>query len=274
MRKAAAKSKSIQLSPYLKKAAFGASAFAAGAASSAGIITSLPNAEKPLSKKTTVMTASLPATSYVIERAGYSLSYDPRTRNPIYVYEKLSANSLAGRVSRENFQFKEDPRIPKIFRSTLIDYQGSGYDRGHLAPAADHKCSSESMSDTFYLSNMCPQVPQFNRGYWSQLEKHVRELTKDYKTVEVFSGPLYLPNDDKRGNRIVSYSVIGENDVAVPTHFFKVLFLEEGKGDLKMQAYILPNAEIASDTPLDKFIVPIEKVQKAAGILFKSNLHS
>jgi len=98
----------------------------------------------------------LPATSYYIKRTGYSVAYDPRTRNPIYVYEKLSSNCLNGRVSRDNFNFKEDDLIPKIFRSTLKDYLRSGYYRGHLAPAANHKDSDDAMEDTFFLSNICP----------------------------------------------------------------------------------------------------------------------
>ncbi len=215
---------------YLKQTAFGISAFIIGTASGVGI--AQKEDQKPRVNERSAYSApakqeyiarnDLPATSYVINRAGYSLAYDPRTRNPIYTYEKLSSSSLVGRVSRDNCQFKEDNRIPEIFRSTLKDYQSSGYDRGHLAPAANHKGSYDAMADTFFMSNMSPQDPKFNRGYWANLEKYVRDLTKECRTLEVFTGPLYLPVEEADGKRYVKYQVIGKNDVAVPTHFFKV----------------------------------------------------
>ena len=89
----------------------------------------------------------------------------------MWVYEQLhifseSINGIAERFS----DFKEDDILPKHLRATLADYRGNGFDRGHMAPAADHRSSQEAMADTFYLSNMCPQCPQLNRGYWAMLE--------------------------------------------------------------------------------------------------------
>lgn len=204
----------------------------------------------------------------VVQRAGYTLSYDNRTKNPLWVHEKLTANNLSGRVSRETEDFKEDPVIPKIFRSTLDDYRGSGFDRGHLAPAADHTNSQEAMSDTFYLSNMCPQNAQFNRGYWASLERYVRDLTKESKCVDVYTGPLFLPYEDYKGRRFVKYQLIGKNDVAVPTHFYKVIIKEGKSGKQEVEAYILPNKEIASEIPLGKFKSTVEKIESYAGIKF------
>ncbi len=73
------------------------------------------------------------------------------------------------------------------------------------------------MEDTFYLSNMCPQNPNFNRGYWAKFEKYVRDLTKAYKAVHVFTGPLYLPKAKQNGQKWIKYQVIGKNEVSVPT---------------------------------------------------------
>ena len=210
--------------------------------------------------------ANLPSTSYHITREGYSVAYDPRTRNPIYVYEKLSSDCLNGRVSREGCNFKEDKLIPKIFRSTIKDYKGSGYDRGHLACAGNHQDNLKDMEDTFFLSNMSPQNKNFNRGYWNKLEKHVRDLTKEHKTVEVFTGTLYLPKE-VNGVKIVSYEVIGENNVAVPTHFYKIIALN-GNPKTTIRAYILPNENISSNTPLNVFETTLEKVEKASGVIF------
>jgi endonuclease G len=136
---------------------------------------------------------ALPSTTCKISREAYFIKYDPRTKNAINLYEKLSSNCLQGRVKRNECQFKEDRVIPQIFRSSLKDYAKSGYDRGHLACAANHSDSYTDLSDTFFLSNISPQDQSFNRGYWAKLEKYVRNLTKEHKSVEVFTGPLFLP---------------------------------------------------------------------------------
>jgi endonuclease G, mitochondrial len=169
-------------------------------------------------------------------------------------------------VDRLHFDFKEDEQIPEQLRATLADYKGSGFDRGHQAPAANHRSNPKAMADTFYLTNMCPQCPKFNRGYWARLEKHIRDLTKNYQNVYVVTGPLYLPYEE--GNkRFVKYQVIGPNDIAVPTHFFKVITLEDLQGRKEMNAYILPNAEIPSNAPLHQFETTIQKIEKTAGLI-------
>lgn len=112
-----------------------------------------------------------PISSFIIHPPGYSLAYDARNRNPLWVYKLLTAESIRGETER-SLEFKEDEAIPQHLRATLTDYKGSGFDRGHQAPAADHRSNREAMDDTFYLSNMCLQCPQFNRGYWAKLEKY------------------------------------------------------------------------------------------------------
>jgi endonuclease G len=207
-----------------------------------------------------------PISSFVIHRPGYSLAYDARTRNPAWVYEHLTVENLKGDADRSHFYFKEDENIPPHLRATLADYKGQGLDQGHMAPAANHRSSLEAMSATFYLTNICPQCPQFNREYWSKLEKYARDLTKDYRNVYVVTGPLYLPYQEGKRS-FVKYQVMGPNDVAVPSHFFKVLMLDTGNNQKEIKAYVLPNTFIPTDTPLDSFKTTIQKVEKAAGIL-------
>ena len=107
-----------------------------------------------------------------------------------------------------------------------------------MAPAADCKNSVQSMADSFLLSNVCPQDAGLNRGYWLAFKRHVRDLTRHYKAVQVITGPLYLPQG-RPGERFVQYRCIGPNDVAVATHFFKVLQLEQESGDVEERAYIM-----------------------------------
>ena len=89
---------------------------------------------------------------------GFVASYDPRLRNPRWVLERITRDSFKGDGDRINVQFMEDGSIEERFRARLSDYKASGYDKGHLAPAANHKGSQQSVVDTFNLTNIAPQV--------------------------------------------------------------------------------------------------------------------
>ncbi|MEQ2213757.1 hypothetical protein XENOCAPTIV_020381, partial [Xenoophorus captivus] len=202
-----------------------------------------------------VMKYGFPSLANIRSRESYITSYDPRTRTASWVIERLNPASLT-------------------------DYRGSGFDRGHLAAAANHKWSQKAMEDTFYLSNVAPQVkahltqnPNLNQNTWNNLEKLCRSLTKHYLNVYVCTGPLYLPRQEDDGKLYVRYQVIGRNHVAVPTHFFKVLILEQpdGKG-VELRSYVLPNEPIDEKVPLERFLVPIETIERASGLLFVPNI--
>lgn len=103
---------------------------------------------------------------------------------------------------------------------------------------------------------MAPQVGVgFNRDSWNRLEKHVRKMTKNYSNVYVCTGPLYLPKKEADGKNYVRYQVIGQNSVAVPTHFYKIVVCETANGALEMESYVMPNQPISDDTPLAVFQV-------------------
>jgi endonuclease G len=201
-------------------------------------------------------------------------SFDRRTRNPHWVAEHITpASLLTNNGDRRHSQFVEDDSIPEKFRAKLKDYLRSGYDRGHQVPAADAKWSQEAMNATFALSNMCPQVGEgFNRDYWSHFEDFCRRLTSHYPSVRIVTGPLYLPKRDERdGKWRVNYEVVGSPpNVAVPTHFYKVIFAEDGKtgGNVSLAAFVLPNDVIKNDKPLTDFEVPLEALERASGLEF------
>ncbi|KAJ4292286.1 nuclease [Collariella sp. IMI 366227] len=213
-------------------------------------------------------------------RQAFISSYDRRTKNPHWVAEHFTPASLAQRDGdRKNSTFLEDPAIPDKFQAKLKDYFRSGYDRGHQVPAADCKWSQKAMDETFYLSNMCPQVGEgFNRDYWAHFEDFCRRLTRSYPSVRVVTGPLYLPKRDPGDNKwYVRYEVIGNPpNVAVPTHFYKVIFAEDGAsaggGKVALGAFVLPNAVIPNDKPLTDFEVPLEAVERATGLEFAQKL--
>lgn len=208
-----------------------------------------------------------PTTAQLIQRDGYTLAYNGQTRNAHWVYHKITQGSLTKKISREDCDFKEDASLPEHIRAAKIDYQETGFDRGHLCPAAD--CATqEALENSFFLSNIAPQIPAFNRGYWKKTEQHVRELAKEYPTVHVFTGPLYLSSKGRDGRNYVKYEVIGPHNVAVPTHFFMVIFVEPTNGKMLAKAYIMPNQSIDAKTPLKKFSASIEEVESASGVLF------
>lgn len=205
-------------------------------------------------------------------------SYDRRLRNPNWVAEHITPESLRlGGGDRGRSSFEEDKAIPEMFRAKLRDYYRSGYDRGHQVPAADAKWDQQAMDETFFLTNMCPQVGEgFNRDYWAHLEDFCRRLTQTYPSVRIITGPLYLPKQDPSSGRwTVSYEVIGNPpNVAVPTHFYKIIFAEDGKigGKVALGAFVLPNAPISSDKPLTDFEAPVEVVERASGLEFATKL--
>ncbi|KAL8727891.1 MAG: hypothetical protein Q9166_005768 [cf. Caloplaca sp. 2 TL-2023] len=205
-------------------------------------------------------------------------SFDRRTRNPSWVAEHITPASLnANNADRRYSIFVEDETIPEKFRARLHDYFRSGYDRGHQVPAADAKWSQEALDQTFLLTNMCPQVGDgFNRDYWAHFEDFCRRLTNHYPSVRIVTGPLYLPRKDPHdGKWRISYEVIGNPpNVAVPTHFYKVIFAEDGKtgGDVSLGAFVLPNTKIDNEKPLQSFEVPIEAIERASGLEFAGKL--
>jgi len=200
----------------------------------------------------------------MIERKGYTLAYDSRGKIPLWTHEHIVADSLVNTAQRKGIVFREDPELYGPHRSTLDDYAKSGFDRGHVVPAADARYSKEALKETFYLSNVCPQSPECNRGPWAKLEKYVRTLAKTEKGLEVITGPLFIPHDEPNGKRYVTYQVIGKNDVAVPTHFFKVI-----KSENKTRVYVIPNA--ATTGELDEYQFPLEKLERVSGIRFDNS---
>lgn len=197
--------------------------------------------------------------------------YDRSTRNPYWVLEHVNKDSLkrGDGVDRKKSIFKEDESIPLKFRARLRDYFRSGYDRGHNAPAADAKFNQLAIDETFLLTNMSPQVGEgFNRDYWAHFEDFARRLTQKYDSVRIMTGPLYLPKKGADDKYRVTYEVIGSPpNIAVPTHFFKLIVGERnGDDSLAVGAFVLPNDKIDNAEPLTNFQVPVEALERSSGL--------
>lgn len=226
----------------------------------------------------TILRYGLPgAISDVAIHQGFVSGYDRRMRNPAWVAEHLTPEKLKLKGgNRGKSVFIEDETVPPKFRARLSDYLRSGYDRGHQVPAADCKFSQEAMNETFSLTNICPQVGDgFNRDYWAHFEDFCRRLTKEYKSVRILTGPLYLPKQHPDGKWRVTYEVIGTPaNVAVPTHFYKVIVADQGNpGEIPaVGAFVLPNDVIPNETKLTDFLVPVDAVERASGLELLPNL--
>lgn len=158
-----------------------------------------------------------------------------------------------------------------MFRAKNSDYYKSGYDRGHMAAAANHRHTQESINETFTLANMCPQHPALNRGIWKKLESYTRAMAQHNPAVWCLSGPLYLPWTNPEGKKFVTYEVLGENNVAVPTHFFKALAIQRKDGKFDIKCFVFPNVKIEGDD-LNNHLTQPEFVERAGGIYLYSRL--
>lgn len=217
----------------------------------------------------------------IASRQAFVTCFDRHTKNPVWVIEHLTKASRNARSGdRGNSVFKEDTSIPEKFRARLSDYFRSGYDRGHQAPAADAKFSQQAMDETFYLTNMTPQVGEgFNRDYWAHFERFCRNLTDTYSSVRIITGPLYLPKRHPDGKWRVTYEMIGNPpNVAVPTHFFKIVVGEDPiqpslpRNGAAVGAFVLPNEPISNSTPLKSFYVPLDAIERSSGVEYMPKL--
>jgi len=193
------------------------------------------------------------ACDHVVYHTGYALLYDEIHEQPAWVAYELTKEETVSQFKREN-KFITDPDV-KTGTATNADYAKSGYDRGHLAPAADMGWSEITMKESFYFSNMSPQRPEFNRGIWKKLEDLMRDWAVENEKIYIVTGPILTPG----------LPTIGHNQVSVPQYFYKVI-LDYTEPDIKGIGFILANE--GSSQPLTTFAVSIDSVEKFSGLDF------
>ncbi len=189
--------------------------------------------------------------SQLIDHGCFILEYDEPNEQALWTYY-LMCRSKTNAIAARSDRFMSDPMV--ITESaTDADYRGSGFDRGHLVPAGDMAYSEDCMETSFYYSNMSPQAPSFNRGTWKKLETLVRFWAFTYDTMYVVSGPIY-------GDSSV---YIGPNEVAVPTYYFKAVYLKAMDRE-QMIGFIMQNEKI--DGELKNYVVTIDEIEKRTGL--------
>ena len=194
----------------------------------------------------------------VIHRTGYTLAYDAKTRTPQWVAWELTKKETQGTEERSN-DFQPDPDV-KGAQVVTKDYTHSGYDRGHMAPAADMKWSKKAMKESFYMSNICPQDHNLNTSDWSELENKSRQWARRYGKVYIVCGPIY---NGKRNE------YIGDHRVKVPDAFFKVVLINEKKKQCAMGFYF---ENEAGERKLQEYLVPVDRLEQLTGMDFFSAL--
>jgi len=190
----------------------------------------------------------------VVRHKHYALRYNEQHEQAEWVAYKLEAEHLKGNNER-NDHFRSDPAVPSE-TPTRNDYRGSGYDRGHLAPAADFRFSKEAIDESFYMSNMSPQEPGFNRGMWRGLESKVRDWAKDKHQLYIVAGPVLEPRLKKIGR---------DNKVSVPKAFYKII-LDLDPEHPHAIAFLMPNKKC--EGYYEDYMITIDALESKTGIDF------
>lgn len=194
----------------------------------------------------------------ILKRTGYVASYNKTTLLPNWVAWHLTAERTEGSAKRSGVDFAEDTEVPEP-RATDWDYYNSGYDRGHMCPAADNKWSKKAMEESFLFTNMCPQNGNLNRGDWNEMEMACRKWAKKYSDLYIVCGPILYKGKHK---------TIGKNKVVVPEAFFKVV-LRTGD-DPQAIGFIYKNT--SGNRPKDSYVNTVDEVERITGIDFFPSL--
>jgi endonuclease G len=203
----------------------------------------------------------------VVYHSAYALVYDESHEQAKWVAHIILPDVLSGTEGRSN-DFRPDDLIESgsaveadYFLKTMNPdstwkYDGYGYDRGHLAPSADFRYSKKALSESYFYSNMSPQVADLNRGKWAELEDGIRQYVIDKNTkLYVVTGPVLkagLPKIER-----------GQNHVSIPELYYKVVYDEDHHRGI---GFLMPNKK--NENPWWSYAVSIDSVEKITGIDF------
>jgi endonuclease G len=199
-------------------------------------------------------------TGQIIHHKHYSLSYHEKYELAEWVSYVLTKESLRISNVERAKRFNKDPKV-KTGSAIYYDYSGSGYSRGHLAPAGDMAFSDEAMQESFFMSNITPQKKTFNSGIWNELEQNIRNWAWKNNTLYIVTGPVLGKHS------IIKH--IGKNSVGVPKFFYKVL-LDIEDPNRKGIGFLIPNK--ISTRHLKNYVVSIDSIETLTGIDFFKDL--
>lgn len=194
----------------------------------------------------------------MLRYVGFTVAFNPRMHQPNYVVWTLDPHETDGEFTRNNVQFMPDETVTGC--ATLEDYYKSGFDRGHMAPAADMKWSREAMIECHYLTNMCPQDKSLNAGAWATVEKNARKWAMKHGSLVIVCGPILSDRLTRE---------IGPTPVPVPERFFKVILALNSEEPMGI-GFIMPNSYVEDGAQAT--VVSIDRVEEVTGFDFFSDL--
>lgn len=194
-----------------------------------------------------------PDTGNIIDNGFFVVSYNAERKTPFWVAEYLEGK--VGSIKRDKFDFYKDDRIKKIFQADPDEYDATGFDKGHQAPAENYTFNLLAMISSFSALNCAPQNPTLNRGQWRSLEQLVFNRSKVNK-LWVFTGPVY-----NNGAERVQYKTLGKTRIGIPCYFFKTVY--DGK---TIDSWLIPNE--APTKELSEYKVEIDKIEELTGMDF------
>lgn len=193
----------------------------------------------------------------VIRHYSYTVSYNPALCIPNWVAWELNAGKLVERESR-NSHFYPDPELPQDMAVTTDEYKNSGWDRGHMCPAGDNKYHWRAMDASFYMTNVCPQNGNLNRGDWKELEEACR-LWAAKEPLYIVCGPVLYKQPQ--------YGYIGQTfRIRIPDAFFKVVLTGLHSGHPRAIGFVYKNG--AGNRPRDKYANTVDEVERLTSLDF------
>lgn len=198
----------------------------------------------------------------VLSKSNYTVSFNTKNNIPNWVAWSITPDELIEWESRSN-NFQPDPELPFHSAVTTEDYTGSGYDRGHMCPAADNRYHWRAMDESFYMTNICPQNHNLNAGVWSTLEQQCRKWAEEGTTVYVACGPII---DYKKKAKH-----IGEkHKVRVPDGFFKVVLYGMEGNNPRAYGFVFENK--SGKKALEHYARTVDEIETLTGFDFFSPL--
>ena len=196
----------------------------------------------------------------ILQRVGYTTSYNEQTKTPNWVAWHLTKAHTYGKNQRKNEVFAEDEDIARGHRATNMDYYNSRYDRGHMCPAGDNKWDKVAMTQSFLFTNICPQNHGLNKYEWNDLEILCRDWARKYGAIDIVCGPLYSKNGSPK--------TIGKNKVCVPEAFFKVVLCRQGRA--KAIGFVYRNEGVKQR--MTEAVRSVDEIERLTGIDFFPSL--
>lgn len=188
----------------------------------------------------------------VFHHTAYTVSYSRIEQQPRWVAYRLDRGELIKHTTRKSHTFRLNPSL-RVATVSKVDYKGSGYDLGHLAPAGDMTFSDQAMRESFYFTNVSPQLPNFNRGIWNQIETYTRHLAQRYDSVYIVTGPSFYSG---------KIDEIGNPPIPVASHFYKAFLIRDSQG-WHAAALMVPHCNGLKR--FDEFWISIDSLERMTG---------